>query len=171
MKKDAVCAPFSRAWPSDAYIYLLTNISPILCRRDMCLCASSLFERRALVIWVIFEVVCQSHNNEIFGLSNHLIYIGMVRHEFHLNNSFSWCKICSIKWRTLLTPKFGKGRSLICGSNSVKNPIWKREGLFRRIRQRCPRSAIYFRSARKQFVLILRNCVMTWPERKGRMDG
>jgi hypothetical protein len=49
--------------------------------------------------------------------------------------------------------------------------VWKKEGLSREIRQRGSRSAVGFRSARKLFALILRDCVMTWPERKGRMDG
>jgi hypothetical protein len=47
----------------------------------------------------------------------------------------------------LLTPKFGKVRSLIGGSNSVKKSARRKEGFFRWIRQRSPRSAIYFRSA------------------------
>jgi hypothetical protein len=72
---------------------------------------------------------------------------------------------------SLLTPKFGTGRSLICGPNSVKKSIRKKEGLFRKIRQRSSQSAVYFRSAGGLFALILRDCVMTWPERKGRMDG
>jgi hypothetical protein len=62
-------------------------------------------------------------------------------------------------------------RSLICGSNSVKKSVRKKEGFFKKIRQRSPRSAICFRSARKLFALILRDCMMTWPKRKGRMDG
>jgi hypothetical protein len=70
----------------------------------------------------------------------------------------------------VLTPKFGTGRSLICGSNPVKRSVRKKEGFFRKIQQRSPRSAICFRSARKLFALILWDCVMTWPERKGRMD-
>jgi hypothetical protein len=40
-----------------------------------------------------------------------------------------------------------------------------------KIRQRSLRSAICFRSAKGLFALILRDCVMTWPEWKGRMDG
>jgi hypothetical protein len=49
--------------------------------------------------------------------------------------------------------------------------VLEKEGFSRRIRQRSPRSAICFRSARKLFALILWDCAMTWPERKGRMDG
>jgi hypothetical protein len=71
----------------------------------------------------------------------------------------------------LLTPKFGTIRGLICGPSLVKKSIRKKEGFSRKIRQRSSRSAVGFRSARKLFVLILRDCVMTWPERKGRMDG
>jgi hypothetical protein len=71
--------------------------------------------------------------------------------------------------------------------NTVNTKIWYRkesdlwaqlgekirpeEGFFRKIRQRSPRSAIWFRSGGGLFALILRDCVMTWPERKGRMDG
>jgi hypothetical protein len=71
----------------------------------------------------------------------------------------------------VLTPKFGTGRSLICGSNPVKRSVREKEDFFRKIRQRSPRSAICFRSAGKLFALILWDCAMTWPERKGRMDG
>jgi hypothetical protein len=71
----------------------------------------------------------------------------------------------------MLTPKFGTGRSLICGPNLVKKSVRKKEGFSRKIRQRSSQSAIGFRSARKLFALILRDCVMTWPERKGQMDG
>jgi hypothetical protein len=46
-----------------------------------------------------------------------------------------------------------------------------KEGFFKRIRQKSLRSAICFRSARGLFALISRDCVMTWPERNGRMDG
>jgi hypothetical protein len=49
--------------------------------------------------------------------------------------------------------------------------IRKKEGFFRKIRQRSLRSAVCFRLAKGLFALILRDCVMTWPERKGRMDG
>jgi hypothetical protein len=71
----------------------------------------------------------------------------------------------------VLTPKFGTERSLNCGPSLVKKSVRKKEGFSRKIRQRSPRSAVGFRSARKLFALILRDCVMTWPERKGRMDG
>jgi hypothetical protein len=52
-----------------------------------------------------------------------------------------------------------------------KNSVWKKEGFFKKILQRSLRLAICFRSAKGLFALILRDCVMTWPERKGRMDG
>jgi hypothetical protein len=71
----------------------------------------------------------------------------------------------------MLTPKFGTGKSLICGPSLEKESVWKKEGLSREIRQRGSRSAVGFCSAGKLFALILRDCVMTWPERKGRMDG
>jgi hypothetical protein len=73
--------------------------------------------------------------------------------------------------KILLTPKFGTGRSLICGPSLVKKSVQKKKGFFRKIRQKSSRSAVCFRSARGLFALILRDCVMTWPERKGRMDG
>jgi hypothetical protein len=71
----------------------------------------------------------------------------------------------------LLTPKLGTGRSLIYGSSLVKKSVRKKEGFFKKIWQRSLRSAVCFRSAKGLFELILRDCVMTWPERKGRMDG
>jgi hypothetical protein len=71
----------------------------------------------------------------------------------------------------LLTPKFGTGRSLICGPSLVKKSVRKKEGFSKNIRQRGSLSAVCFQSARKLFALVLRDCVMTWPERKGRMDG
>jgi hypothetical protein len=57
----------------------------------------------------------------------------------------------AIKYRifddALLTPKFGKGPDLWVqrGEKSVR----KKEGFFRRIRQKSPQSAICFRSARE----------------------
>jgi hypothetical protein len=36
----------------------------------------------------------------------------------------------------MLTPKFGTGRSLICGPNLVKKSIRKKEGFSRKIRQK-----------------------------------
>jgi hypothetical protein len=39
--------------------------------------------------------------------------------------------------------------------------VYKKEGFFKKIRQRSLRSAIFFRSAKGLFVLILRDCVMT----------
>jgi hypothetical protein len=71
----------------------------------------------------------------------------------------------------LLTPKFGTGRILSCGPSLVKESVWKKEGFYRKIRQSSSRSAVDFRSARNLFALILWDCVMTWPEWKGRMDG
>jgi hypothetical protein len=67
----------------------------------------------------------------------------------------------------LLTPKLGTGRSLICGPSLVQKSVREKEGFFRWIRQRGSRSAVCFRSARGLFALILRDCVMTWPEQKG----
>jgi hypothetical protein len=71
----------------------------------------------------------------------------------------------------MLTPKFGTERSLTCGPSLVKKSIQKKEGFPRKIRQRSLRLAICFRSKGGLLALILRDCVMTWPERKGRMDG
>jgi hypothetical protein len=71
----------------------------------------------------------------------------------------------------MLTPKFGTGRSLIGGPSLLEKSVREKEGFFKKIRQRSLRSAVRFRSAEGLFVLILQDCVMTWPERKGRMDG
>jgi hypothetical protein len=49
--------------------------------------------------------------------------------------------------------------------------VQKKEGFFKRIQQKSLRSAVCFRSAKGLFALILRDCVVMWPERKGRMDG
>jgi hypothetical protein len=49
--------------------------------------------------------------------------------------------------------------------------VRRKEGFFKRIRQKSLRSAVRFSSAKGLFALILRDCVVTWPERKGRMDG
>jgi hypothetical protein len=56
-------------------------------------------------------------------------------------------KVCCRSDRGLLTPKFGKESDLWVqhGEESVR----KKEGFFRRIRQKSPRSAICFRSARE----------------------
>jgi hypothetical protein len=72
------------------------------------------------------------------------------------------------QWR-LLTPKFGKGPDLWVqrGEESAR----KKEGFFRRIRQKSPRSTICFRSARE---LLRWFCGIAWrrgPSGKGRMDG
>jgi hypothetical protein len=47
----------------------------------------------------------------------------------------------------------------------------EKEGFFKRIRQRNLRSAVCFRSAKGLFALISWDRMVTWPERKGRMDG
>jgi hypothetical protein len=81
--------------------------------------------------------------------------------------SMRWAEL----WMKVLTPKFGTGRSLICGPSLVKKSVRKKEGFSRKIRQRGSRSAVCFRSAGGLFALILRDCMTTWPELKGRMDG
>jgi hypothetical protein len=53
----------------------------------------------------------------------------------------------------------------------MKKSVQKKEGFFKRIQQKSLRSVVCFRSAKGLFALILRDCVVTWPERKGRMDG
>jgi hypothetical protein len=53
----------------------------------------------------------------------------------------------------------------------MKKSVQKKEAFFERIRQKSLQSAVCFRSAKGLFTLILRDCVVTWPERKGRMDG
>jgi hypothetical protein len=55
----------------------------------------------------------------------------------------------------LLTQKFGTGRSLSCGPSLVKESVRKKEGFYRKIRQRSSRSAVGFRSVRNLFALIL----------------
>jgi hypothetical protein len=71
----------------------------------------------------------------------------------------------------MLTQKFGAGMSLICGPSIGKEIPSREEGFFKRIRQGNLRSAVCFRSAKGLFALISHDCVVTWPERKGRMDG
>jgi hypothetical protein len=72
--------------------------------------------------------------------------------------------------RGMLTPKFGTGESLICGPNLVKISSGRARFL-QKIRKKSLRSAVCFHSAKGLFALILRDCVVTWPERKGWMDG
>jgi hypothetical protein len=71
----------------------------------------------------------------------------------------------------MLTPKFGTGRSLICGPSLVEKSVRKKEGFFKKIRQRSLWSAICFCLAKGLFALISRDCVVTLPEQNGRMDG
>jgi hypothetical protein len=72
---------------------------------------------------------------------------------------------------TAVNTKIWHRKESDCGSSLVKESVRKKEGFYRKIRQRSSRSAVGFRSARNLFVLILWDCVMTWPKRKGRMDG
>jgi hypothetical protein len=69
----------------------------------------------------------------------------------------------------LLTPKIGKVRSLTCGSNAVRNPSGRRkvssEGFSK---ESAVGNSLPF--GKKTVVLIFRDYVVTWPERKGRMD-
>jgi hypothetical protein len=69
----------------------------------------------------------------------------------------------------LLTPKFGKEPNLWVqrGEESVR----RKEGFFRRIRQKESAVGNLLPFGKKTVVLILRDCVVTWPERKERMDG
>jgi hypothetical protein len=48
----------------------------------------------------------------------------------------------SIQMKNMLTPKFCTGGSLICGPNLVKKSRPEKEGFFKRIWQRCSRSAV-----------------------------
>jgi hypothetical protein len=48
----------------------------------------------------------------------------------------------------VLTPKFGKESDLWVQLD--EESVWRKEGFFRRIRRKNPRSAICFRSAREQ---------------------
>jgi hypothetical protein len=47
----------------------------------------------------------------------------------------------------------------------------EKEGFFKRIQQRNLRSVVCFRLAKGLFALISRDCMVTWPERKGRVGG
>jgi hypothetical protein len=71
----------------------------------------------------------------------------------------------------LLTPKFGTGGSLICGPNLVKNPVQRRKVSSKRFSRDARGRQFCFRSARELFALISWDHMVTWPERKGRMDG
>jgi hypothetical protein len=86
----------------------------------------------------------------------------------HLSRLENWFNTIEV---VFVNTKIWYRRSLICGSNPVKRSVREKEGFFRKIRQRSPRLAICFRSAGKLFALILWDCAMTWPERKGQMDG
>jgi hypothetical protein len=71
----------------------------------------------------------------------------------------------------MLTPKIGTTESLICGPNLVANPVQQGEDFYRRFgRDACGRQ-FCFRSAKGLFALISPDRMVTWPERKGRMDG
>jgi hypothetical protein len=78
-------------------------------------------------------------------------------------------RVYKLRKALLLTPKFGRQSDLWVQRG--EESVWQKEGFVRRIRQKSQQSAIRFRSARKTVVLILRDCVVTWPERKRRMDG
>jgi hypothetical protein len=71
----------------------------------------------------------------------------------------------------VLTPKFGTGGSLICGSNLVINPVQRRKVYSKRFGRDVRGRQFFFRSARELFALISRDRMVTWPERKERMDG
>jgi hypothetical protein len=81
--------------------------------------------------------------------------------------------------QTLMTPF---GQPYVNTKNWYKRgtDLWARfgdksrstgEDFLHKIRQRCMRSAVCFRSAKGLFALISRDRVVTWLERKGRMDG
>jgi hypothetical protein len=70
----------------------------------------------------------------------------------------------------MLTPKFGMEGSLICGPNLVKNSVQRRK-ISSEDSAEVLAVGSCFRSAKGLFALILRDRMVTWPERKGRMDG
>jgi hypothetical protein len=55
---------------------------------------------------------------------------------------------CGERTQELLTPKFGKESDL--WAQLDEESVWRKEGFLRCIRQKDPRSAICFRSAREQ---------------------
>jgi hypothetical protein len=71
----------------------------------------------------------------------------------------------------MLTPKFGTGGSLICGPHLVKNPVQRRKASSKGFGRGARGRQFCFRSARELFALISWDRMVTWPERKGRMDG
>jgi hypothetical protein len=71
----------------------------------------------------------------------------------------------------VLTSKIGTREGLICGPDSATNPAQRGKIFSRRFgRDACGRQ-FCFRSAKELFALISRDRKVTWPERKGRMDG
>jgi hypothetical protein len=71
----------------------------------------------------------------------------------------------------MLTPKIGTGGSLTCGPNLVKKSRPAEVDFFKRFGRDACGQQFCFRSARGLFALISRDLLVTWPERKGRMDG
>jgi hypothetical protein len=71
----------------------------------------------------------------------------------------------------MLTPKFGTEGGLICGPNLIKNPVQRRKVSLKRFGRDARGRQFCFRSARELFALISRDRMVTWPERKRRMDG
>jgi hypothetical protein len=69
----------------------------------------------------------------------------------------------------VLTPKFGKESDLLVqlGEKSVR----RKEGFFRRIRQKKSAVGYLLPFGKGTVELILRDCTVTWLKRKGRMDG
>jgi hypothetical protein len=69
----------------------------------------------------------------------------------------------------MLTPKFGKGSDLWVqrGEKSVR----QKEGFLQMnsAEESAVGNSLPF--GKETVALILRDCVVTWPERKGRMDG
>jgi hypothetical protein len=70
----------------------------------------------------------------------------------------------------MLTPKFGTGESLIGGPNLVKNLVWRGNiSSEDSAKELAVDSLLPF--GKGLFALISRDCVVTWPDRKGQMDG
>jgi hypothetical protein len=74
-------------------------------------------------------------------------------------------------WNSSVNTKIWYRRESDSWAQLGKKSRPEKEGFFKRIRQGNLRSAVCFRSAKGLFALISRDCVVTWPERKGQMNG
>jgi hypothetical protein len=70
----------------------------------------------------------------------------------------------------MLTPKIGTGERLICGPNLVTNPVQRRKISSEDSTEMLVVGSL-FPFGKRTIALISWDRVVTWPERKGRMDG